>query len=36
MDRIIRSIRNVAGTMFLGYEMDASHNRSVLTFAGPP
>ncbi len=34
--RIEDSIRNVRGIMVLGSEMDASHNRSVLTFAGTP
>jgi glutamate formiminotransferase len=34
--RIEDAIRSVRGIMVLGSEMDASHNRSVLTFAGTP
>ena len=30
------SIRGVEGILFLGSEMDSSHNRSVMTFAGTP
>ena len=33
---IEQAIRTVPNIMFMGSEMDASHNRSVLTFVGPP
>ena len=33
---IEQAIRTVQNIMFMGSEMDASHNRSVLTFVGPP
>jgi len=36
VDSIESTIRGVEGILFLGKEMDADHNRSVLTFAGPP
>ena len=32
---IVEAIRNVAGVVVLGWESDADHNRSVVTFAGP-
>jgi len=36
VDAIIEVVRSVAGVIFLDRELDADHNRSVLTFAGPP
>jgi glutamate formiminotransferase len=36
IDRIARAVRAVPGTLLLDRTMDADHNRSVLTFAGPP
>ena len=36
VDAIIQTVRSVAGVIFLDRELDADHNRSVLTFAGPP
>jgi len=36
VDAIAAEARGVAGVSVLGCEMDADHNRSVLTFAGPP
>ncbi|MCX6625133.1 MAG: glutamate formimidoyltransferase, partial [Acidobacteria bacterium] len=33
---IVEAIRSAAGVVLLGQEMDADHNRSVITFAGPP
>lgn len=33
---LIEAIRSVPGIAFLDHEMDADHNRCVLTFAGPP
>jgi glutamate formiminotransferase / formiminotetrahydrofolate cyclodeaminase len=36
VDAIIEAVRSVAGIIFLDRELDADHNRSVLTFAGPP
>jgi len=35
IDQIISAITSVKGVKFLDKEMDASHNRSVLTFIGP-
>ena len=32
---IVDAIAGVAGVLLLGYESDADHNRSVVTFAGP-
>jgi len=32
----VDAVRSVAGVVFLDRELDADHNRSVLTFAGPP
>ncbi len=34
--QICDAVRSIEGIMFLGSELDASHNRSVLTFAGTP
>lgn len=34
VDRIVHSIRSVPGTKVLDVEMDADHNRSVVTFTG--
>lgn len=36
VDEIVRAIAGVTGVTFLDREMDADHNRSVLTFAGEP
>ncbi len=36
VDALIEAVRSVAGVTFLDRELDADHNRSVLTFAGPP
>jgi glutamate formiminotransferase len=36
VDAIVAAIRSVPGVVLLGREMDADHNRSVITFAGPP
>ncbi len=36
IDAIARSIAGVPGVLLLDRESDADHNRSVLTFAGPP
>ncbi len=33
---IVDAIQSVEGVLLLGYESDADHNRSVVTFAGPP
>jgi glutamate formiminotransferase len=33
---LIEAVRSVPGVAFLDHEMDADHNRCVLTFAGPP
>jgi glutamate formiminotransferase / formiminotetrahydrofolate cyclodeaminase len=35
VDSIIEAIRSVRGIVILDREMDADHNRSVITFAGP-
>ena len=32
---IVAAIEGVRGVMVLGWESDADHNRSVVTFAGP-
>jgi len=36
VDEIVRAITEVPGVIFLDSEMDADHNRSVVTFAGEP
>lgn len=36
VDRLASAIRDVPGTLVLDVEMDADHNRSVITFAAPP
>jgi glutamate formiminotransferase/formiminotetrahydrofolate cyclodeaminase len=36
VDAIIEAIRSVRGIAILDRELDADHNRSVVTFAGPP
>lgn len=36
VDAIAEAIAAVPGVVLLGREMDADHNRSVITFAGPP
>ena len=36
VDAIVRAITEVPGVIFLDSEMDADHNRSVVTFAGEP
>ena len=36
VDAIVRVITDVPGVIFLDSEMDADHNRSVVTFAGEP
>jgi glutamate formiminotransferase len=33
---IVEAIGSVPGVLMLGWEMDGDHNRSVVTFAGPP
>jgi glutamate formiminotransferase len=33
---IVKAIGSVNGVLVLGWEMDRDHNRSVVTFAGPP
>jgi len=33
---LVDAVRSVSGVIFLGLELDPDHNRSVLTFAGPP
>jgi glutamate formiminotransferase len=33
---IVEAIASAKGILVLGYEMDRDHNRSVVTFAGPP
>jgi glutamate formiminotransferase len=34
--RIVEAIGSARGVLVLGWEMDRDHNRSVVTFAGPP
>lgn len=36
IDEILREITSVSGITLLDHEMDASHNRAVVTFVGPP
>lgn len=36
LERIADAVRSVPGSVVLDLEMDADHNRSVLTFAAPP
>jgi len=36
VDELVRTITGVTGVQFLDSEMDADHNRSVVTFAGEP
>src|SRR5262245_3384759 len=36
VDALVQSFSGVAGVTFLDAEMDADHNRSVVTFAGDP
>src|SRR5438105_2580519 len=36
VDELVQTIGSVPGVTLLGHEMDADHNRSVLTFAGEP
>lgn len=36
IDSIVKEINSVPRIILMGHEMDASHNRSVITFAGPP
>jgi len=36
VDALVEAVLSVAGVIFLDRELDADHNRSVLTFAGPP
>ena len=36
IEEIVRSIAGIDGVAILGYESDEDHNRSVVTFAGPP
>ncbi len=36
VDALVEAVRSVPGIIFLDQERDADHNRSVLTFAGPP
>lgn len=33
---IVEAIQSASGVLLCGWEMDADHNRSVVTFAGPP
>ncbi len=36
VDALVEAVRSVPGIAFLDQELDADHNRCVLTFAGPP
>ena len=36
VDAIVAQMKSVAGAAVLDVEMDASHNRAVVTVAGPP
>jgi glutamate formiminotransferase len=36
VERLVEAVRAVPGVIFLDREIDADHNRCVLTFAGPP
>ncbi|MCC7499838.1 MAG: glutamate formimidoyltransferase [Bryobacterales bacterium] len=36
VDAIVQAITSVSGVVLLDREMDADHNRSVISFAGPP
>src|SRR4051812_7883661 len=36
IEELVQTISTVPGVVLLGHEMDADHNRSVLTFAGEP
>ena len=36
IERLVEAVRSVPGIIFLDREIDADHNRCVLTFAGPP
>lgn len=36
IEEIVASVADVNGVAILGYESDRDHNRSVVTFAGPP
>jgi glutamate formiminotransferase / formiminotetrahydrofolate cyclodeaminase len=36
IEALVQAISSVPGVILLGHEMDADHNRSVLTFAGEP
>jgi glutamate formiminotransferase / formiminotetrahydrofolate cyclodeaminase len=36
VNALVEAARSVSGVIFLDQEMDADHNRCVLTFAGPP
>jgi len=36
VEALVSAVRSVPGVIMLDREMDADHNRSVLTFAGPP
>ena len=36
IDKILETITSVEGITLLDKEMDASHNRAVVTFVGPP
>ena len=36
VDALIQEVSSVPGVVFLDSEMDADHNRSVITFAGEP
>lgn len=36
VDEIVAAIKSVAGTVLLGREMDANHNRCVITYVGAP
>jgi glutamate formiminotransferase / formiminotetrahydrofolate cyclodeaminase len=36
IDQIVEAIKSVEGAMFLDAEMDADHNRAVLTYVGEP
>ena len=36
VDGLVSAVSSVAGVVVLDREMDADHNRSVITFAGPP
>jgi len=36
IDALVEAVTSVPGAILLDHELDADHNRSVLTFAGEP